>query len=178
MFSFSHKILLTLIPGKRSEDPENVDWIPTVFEHNKEKAIKEAKKKMKHKERHETIQRKRARYNESIQSEASKSAITDLEEAEQGVANILSETQAEQDDSCIEISRYKETIDSLQKELREKNNEIDRLKRLNEGNIFGYNKIKVSDKLIRFYTGLPSRGVFEWVCNLCDGKVKPCHSSL
>ena len=44
MFSFSHNILLTLIPGKRSEDPENVDWIPTVFEHNKEKAIKEAKK--------------------------------------------------------------------------------------------------------------------------------------
>ena len=167
--------MLILIPGKKSEDPENVDWIPTIFEHNKEKAIKVAKKKLKQKERYETIQRKRARLNESIQIEASQCG---REEAEQGVDSISSETQAEQDDSFIEISRCNEIINSLQKELKEKSDEIDRLKRLNEANLFGFNKIKVSDKLVKFYTGLTSRDVFEWVCNLCDGKVKSCQSSL
>lgn len=170
--------VLTFIPGKRSEDAENVDWIPTIFEHNKEQAIKVAKKKIKRKQRHENIQRKRARFDESFQSEASQCAIPDLGEEEQGVACISSEIHAEQDDSFMEISRYKEIINSLQRELKEKKDEIDGLKGLNEANIFGFNKIKVSDKLIQFYTGLPTRDVFEWVCNLCDRKVKSCHSSL
>ena len=54
------KAWLTLL-GRKSDDPGNVDWIPTVFEFNKESALKSAAKREKKEKRFQLQQTIRAR---------------------------------------------------------------------------------------------------------------------
>ena len=95
-----------ILLGRKSDDPGNVDWIPTVFTSNKENALKSAAKREKQEKRFQLLQAKRARALSIRQA-------TELEEAE-----VEEPCNLEPDTSPLKKMKL------LEQELTEQNNEI------------------------------------------------------
>lgn len=160
--------------GKKSEDADNVDWVPSKFEFNKKQAIKQAAKRHLREGRHAMIQAKRdkGKKSDSQEMEAESTATDTTDE-------VVHEIQEVTESNSDELSK----VASLEAELLARNTELHKLREENaqlrmKNRNFCFSEIKGADDLVRFYTGLPSASVFIWVTNLVMGKVASCHSSL
>ncbi len=72
-------------------------------------------------------------------------------------------------------------MDKLDKELRERNAEIYKLRDENEklkAKAFGFNTVRKSDALMNFFTGITSVQVFLWIVGLLKDKIKKCSTKL
>ena len=162
--------------GKKSEDADNIDWVPSKFKFNNEQAVKQAARRHQREGRYARIQAKRAKRDKSERQEMiSEPASASLDATDE----VLTEIQEEMASNKDELSKTA----SLEAELLARNTELHKLREQNaqlqeKNRNFCFNEIKGADNLVRFYTGLPSAGVFIWVTDLVVGKVPSCHSSL
>ena len=169
--------------GKRSDDPENIDWIPTIFNHKQARTKSEIIKVDQKTKIYNNICKKRA-----IISDTS-SNLNKNEEcgAEKEVNFDFTVDESCSADKNIKCDLYKNELEKLQNELIaykaeliERNEEIHKL--CEENNIlktskFSYEYLKKSDDKMTFFTGL-NCSRFIWLFNKVKSSIKILHKKL
>ena len=170
--------------GKRSDDPENIDWIPTVFTHKQARTKSEIIKVDQRRKRYKSICEKRAIISDTS-SNSNKNEECGGEKEEVIFDFTLDESCSA--DKNIQCDLYKNEIEKLQKELIaykaeliERNEEIYKLRE--ENNIlktskFSYEYLKKSDDKMTFFTGL-NCSRFIWLFNKVKSSIKILYKKL
>ena len=170
--------------GKRSGVPENIDWIPTIFNHKQTRTKSEIMKVDQQRKRYKGICEKRVIISDTS-SNSNKNEECGGEKEEENFDFAI-------DQSCsanknIQCDLYKNEIEKLQKELIaykaeliERNEEIYKLHE--ENNIlktskFSYEYLKKSDDKMTFFTGL-NCSRFMWLFNKVKSSMRIFHKKL
>ena len=172
--------------GKRLDDPENIDWIPTIFNHKQARTKSDIIKIDQQRKRQKIICEKRA----IIVSGTSSSNLNKNEEC--GGQKEKLNFDFIIDESCsadknIQCDLYKNEIEKLQKELItykdgliERNEEIYKLREENnllKTSKFSYQYLKRSDDKMAFFTGLNCFR-FIWLVKKVKSSIKILHKKL
>eukprot|EP00795_Rhopilema_esculentum_P010001 gene10001-18627_t len=175
------------ISGKRSENPDDPNWIPTIFQHTSARDIAKVDNKIAKQARYETLKKKRGRFHVSWKVTgrvSSEEASPHSDSSNDGVVPPCNEENQEDDESVLAtstIARLTTKASQLEEELRERNAEVYKLREENEKlkkGRFGFEKLKKSNKDLKFFTGLPTVAVFLWVVSLVRSNLKKCSSVL
>ena len=172
--------------GKRSDAPENIDWIPTIFNHKQARTKSDIIKVDQQRKRYKSLCVKRA----IIVSDTSSSSNSNKNEECGGEKEELN-VDFTIDESCsadknIQCDLYKNEIEKLQEliaykdELIERNEKIYKL--CEENNLlktskFSYQYFKKSDDKMAFFTGL-NCSRFIWLVNKVKSSIKILHVKL
>ena len=106
--------------GKKSEDADNIDWVPSKFKFNNEQAVKQAARRHQREGRYARIQAKRAKRDKSERQEMiSEPASASLDATDE----VLTEIQEEMASNKDELSKTA----SLEAELLARNTELHKL---------------------------------------------------
>lgn len=169
------------ILGKRSEDPEDPDWVPNIFPTTKANDIRRSVAKKRSQERYRSLQKKRALFSKKVEKVEESTCIQAAAEVPETTSNSKDAgTQYECEGDPFQDLR--DQLANQDQELRARNEEIYLLRKENERlktkpATFGINNIK-SDHWINFFTGLPTFAVFFWVLDLVKDTLKLCHSRV
>ena len=170
--------------GKLSDDPENIDWIPTIFNHKQARTKSEIIKVDQRRKRYKSICEKGAMISDTL-SNSNKNEECGGEKEEVNFDFTIDESFGA--DKNIQCDLYKNEIEKLQKELIaykteliERNEEMYKLHE--ENNIlktskFSYEYLKKSDDKMTFFTGL-NRSRFLWLFNKVKSSIKILHKKL
>ncbi|XP_065054555.1 peroxynitrite isomerase THAP4-like [Rhopilema esculentum] len=122
------------ISGKRSDNPDDANWIPTIFQHSTAKEIARVENKIEKKARYEVLRKKRVgaqaqwMVTNKTNTEATHSSSSD-DGGESRMCDAY--TQFDPTDTNKEITVLKDKISLLDKELRAKNAELCKLREEN-----------------------------------------------
>ena len=179
MTQLMKKSMMCYFLGKRSDDPENIDWIPTIFTHKEARAKSEIIKVDQRRKRYKSICEKRAIIISDTSSNSNKNEECGEEKEEVIFYFTLDESCSA--DKNIQCDLYKNEIEKLQKELIaykaeliERNEEIYKLRE--ENNIlktskFSYEYLRKSDDKMTFFTGL-NCSRYIWLFNKVKSSIK------
>ena len=101
--------------GKRSDDPENIDWIPTIFNHKQVRKKSEIIKVDQRRKRYKSICETRAIISDTSSSNLNKNEECGGEKEEVNCDFFIDESCGA--DKNIQCDLYKNEIEKLQKEL-------------------------------------------------------------
>ena len=83
--------------------------------------------------------------------------------------------------ACNHCNKLNSKVIDLKKKLHEKEKELEKLKSELEGSkmqkkeqnnsVLSYSQVKDNDKMLKFYTGLQNKKVFEWIMNKIQDKI-------
>ena len=83
--------------------------------------------------------------------------------------------------ACNHCIKLNSKVIDLKKMLHKKENELEKLKSELEGSkiqkkehsnpVFSYSQVEGNDKMLKFYTGLQNKKVFEWIMNKIKDKI-------
>eukprot|EP00112_Aurelia_sp_Birch-Aquarium-sp1_P012053 Seg253.27 transcript_id=Seg253.27/GoldUCD/mRNA.D3Y31 product="THAP domain-containing protein 4" protein_id=Seg253.27/GoldUCD/D3Y31 len=178
------------IAGKRSDDPEEPNWIPTIFTYTTAKDISKVEKKMQSKAKYELLKNKRGKLKKNWNiREDENGTVEDMHNVNDTPENdgiedpsaTHREFGTQYESGCDEVKLLKERVSQLDKELRERNNEVYRLREeisTLKRSAFGFSSLRKSQELIQFFTGLPTVAVFLWVVSLVKRDVKKCCQTI
>ena len=172
--------------GKRSDDPENIDWVPTIFNHKQARTKSDIIEVDQRRKRYASICEKRA----IIVSDTSSSNSNKTDEC--GGEKEKLNFDFTIDESCsadkyIQCDLYKNEIEKLQKDLItykdesiERNEEIYKLREENDllkTSRFSHQYFKKSDDKMAFFTGL-NCSRFVWLVYKVKSSIKILHKEL
>ncbi|XP_065682486.1 uncharacterized protein LOC136095754 [Hydra vulgaris] len=170
------------VSGKRSDDPSDVDWSPSVFNHLGDATISSLIKKRKRKDCYKALCKKRS-FKKSILPSSQSNHI----ELDNYKDNINNDINPPNDKSAIskfcQHDTYKVEVETLnfqlmqhRNELIEKSNEIIELKkknaRLDHNKYIPYQNL--TDEQMNFFSGL-SRTTFMWLLERVKNYIKKVH---
>ena len=201
MLAAMYLLYYYLFLGKRSNDSEDVDWVPSLFTHSKKKDISEVIKLSQKTKRYNVLKKKRFSISQSPRrSEPSTSSNFELSmpleptvddgdnNDRQNVDFNVQLDLTDDDDLKKQVSRLKlkllrskEKMHKYRSELNARNQEVYRLReKITEVKLkkFGFNYITDSKNNINFFTGLADADVFHWLLNKIRLNVELFHSSL
>ena len=171
--------------GKRSDDPENIDWIPTIYNHKQATTISDIIKVDHRGKRYKRICEKRAIISDTSSSNPNKNEECGGDKKELNFDFTIDEICSA--DKNMQCDLYKNEIDKLQKELIaykdeliERNEEIYKLREENnllKTSKFSYQYLKRSDDKMAFFTGL-NCSRFIWLVNKVKSSIKILHKKL
>nr|XP_047129426.1 uncharacterized protein LOC124809391 [Hydra vulgaris] len=173
------------VSGKRSDDPSDVDWSPSVFNHLGDATISSLIKKRKKKDCYKALCKKRS-FKKSILPSSQSNDI----ELDNYKDNINNDINPPNDKSAIskfcQHDTYKVEVETLniqlmqyRNELIEKSNEIIELKKKN-ARLDHYKYISYqnqTDEQMKFFSGL-SRTTFMWLFERVKNYIKKVHLRL
>lgn len=178
-----------MFSGKRSQDPNDPDWVPSIFTFTSSAKVKKAVQSVQRQQRYEHVNRKRminAATTSALEDENG-NLSADTAESQGLMAENDCDKSTQSDIPDREISLLEENmnlkrqVECLDRELRSRNEEVYKLREENaalQNSQFGYDKIKESDSLVNFFTGLATVQFFSWVVARVRGKVALCHHRL
>ena len=202
MLAAMYLLYYYLFLGKRSNDSEDVDWVPSLFTHSKKKDISEVIKLSQKTKLYNVLKKKRFSISRSPRrSEPSTSSNFELSmplteptvddgdnNDRQNVDFNVQLDLTDDDDLKKQVSRLKlnllrseEKMHKYRSELNARNQEVYRLReKITEVKLkkFGFNYITDSKNNINFFTGLADADVFHWLLNKIRLNVELFHSSL
>ena len=170
------------IVGKRSDDPEQPNWVPTIFAHTSQSEKEKIAKQIKKKARYEILKSKREKLSSAwkinvLENSSSESSVGEAEEGYQG-NDVGVQCEISLTD---EVAELKNNLINMESELRSRNEEIYKLREENtqlKNRVFGFKAIKSSTDMVHFFTGLGSLSVFLWLVQLLKGKVKQIRKTV
>ena len=82
--------------------------------------------------------------------------------------------------ACNHCIKLNSKVIDLKKKLHEKEKELEKLKselgskmqkKEQNNSVLSYSQVKDNDKMLKFYTGLQNKKVFEWIMNKIQDKI-------
>ena len=169
------------ISGRKSDDPTNPDYVPTVFSYNNNNNTSHHSTNQQRLQRfhHVALKRKHSNSSDNNDKKHSDSDCDVSNKSEESDAEIIARLLEENDSLKKENKNLKERNASLEMEIHKLNEDIvkinnDSIRRMNESmtlkkkianhknKIFSYKRTKSCHKMHLFYTGI-SKNVFSWL---------------
>lgn len=148
-------------------DEDDIDYAPSRFPHNAEKADNKERKRRIRDDRHKTISSKRsqAQADQMMEDGAGQESMDTDADCTIPLVDDLELLKARISELEAELSLKCSLMEKISSDLISRNEEVYRFKELEtktktQTTAFGYDKILHDDDLVRFYTGLPTHGVF------------------
>ena len=171
--------------GKRSDDPKNIDWIPTISNHKQARTKSEIIKGDRRRKRYKSIYEKRAIISDTSSSNSNKNEECDGEKEEVNFDFTIDEICSA--DKNIQCNLYKNEIEKLQRELTtykaeliERHKQIYKLREENnllKTSKFSYEYLKKPDDKMTFFTGF-NCSRFIWLFSKVISSIKILHKKL